>query len=386
MFAAVYDKDMLPLTEPLRATALPENAHAIPENAVAILEGLDTFAVILDATLTPVYANATARRRQTLTEADLLQSERFARRAAKVLETGKASHREPDPQDENDTVRTHVIRIEPDLLVVLIEDLGEEQRLTGMRRDFIANVSHELKTPIAAVGLLAEAVHEAADNPELVRDFAASLVKEARRLANMSRDIIQLSEAQSTLQPGHLEPVDIREVVTTEIDAHESFAAQNGVTLVLLDSSNKKRTSTIQGRASAIASSIANVFANAIRHSGEGDQVVIRIAHKKRHFTVTVTDSGDGIDPEHIERIFERFYRVDNARSREDGGTGLGLAIARHSLRAHGGDVTVRSEPGKGARFTLAFPLYDIPKKKRARRVRRTRKALKQLTDPKGHE
>lgn len=359
-------------------------SHGLPETATAILDGLDVFAVILDSSLTAVYANEVARRSETPTELGLLRTNEFRKRAQAALASGSPSHRDPKPSDPGAPVRTHVIPIENDFLVVIAEDLAEEQRLTAMRRDFIANVSHELKTPIAAVGLLAEAVLEAAGEPELVREFAASLVKESKRLADLSRDIIQLSEAQSTLSPELLDYVDLRAVVDEEIDAHESFAGRRGVDLFFIDSSNPKRTSAIQGRKSAIESAVANILSNAIRHSPEGASVRIRIAHKKRHFTVTITDSGPGIAEEHLERIFERFYRVDGARSREDGGTGLGLSIARHSLRAHGGDVTVRSKPGEGARFTLSFPLNDIPKKKRAKRVKRTRKALKQLTDTKG--
>lgn len=368
---------MLPLAE------LPQ-LHGLPETATAILDGLDVFAVILDRDLRAVYANDVARRSESPTELALLRTLEFRKRATDVLRSGVPSHRDPQPTDPGAPVRTHVIPIERDFVVVIAADLGEEQRLNAMRRDFIANVSHELKTPIAAVGLLAEAVKEAADDPELVREFAASLVKESKRLADLSRDIIQLSEAQSTLSPEHLEPVDLRAVVAAELDAHDSFSEQRGVALEFIDSSNPKRTAVIHGRASAIESSVANILSNAIRHSPRGEAVRIRIAHKKRHFTVTITDHGPGIADEHLERIFERFYRVDGARSRDDGGTGLGLSIARHSLRAHGGDVTVRSTPGEGSRFTLSFPLNDIPKKKRAKRVKRTRKALQQLTDTKG--
>ncbi|GAA1316712.1 sensor histidine kinase [Leucobacter albus] len=367
----------------LQLAELPQ-LHGLPETAPAILDGLDVFAVILDRDLRAVYANEVARKSENPTELGLLRTIEFRKRAEGVLATGTPSHRDPKPDDPGAPVRTHVIRIEGDFLAVIAEDLAEEQRLTAMRRDFIANVSHELKTPIAAVGLLAEAVKEAADDPELVREFAASLVKESKRLADLSRDIIQLSEAQSTLRPEQLEHVDLRAVVEDEIDAHESFAERRGVDLVFIDSSTPKRTSAMQGRQSAIASAVANILSNAIRHSPAGASVRVRIAHKKRHFTVTITDAGPGIAPEHLERIFERFYRVDGARSRDDGGTGLGLSIARHSLRAHGGDVTVRSTPGEGSRFTLSFPLSDIPKKKRAKRVKRTRKALQQLTDTKG--
>lgn len=367
----------------LQLDELPERG-GLPETATAILDGLDVFAVILDASLAAVYANDVARRGDSPTELALLRTSEFRERAMRVLDSGVASHREPKSGDPGAPVRTHVVPIEGEFIAVIAEDLAAEQRLNAMRRDFIANVSHELKTPIAAVGLLAEAVQEAADDPELVREFAASLVKESKRLADLSRDIIALSEAQSTLRPEDLETVNLRKIVDDEIDAHASFAERRGVTVRFIDSSNHKRTASINGRASAISSAVANILSNAIRHSPEGETVRVRVAHKKRHFTVTVTDAGPGIEAEHLERIFERFYRVDGARSRVDGGTGLGLSIARHSLRAHGGDVTVRSTPGEGSRFTLSFPLNDIPKKKRAKRVKRTKRALRQLTDTKG--
>ena len=368
---------MLPLAE------LPKS-HGLPDAATKILDGIDTFAIVCDESLTPVYANTAARRSETISGA-ALRTPAFLDRARRVLKTGVPSHRDPHPDDPSDTVRTHLLRLEPGLLVILAEDLGEEQRLTAMRRDFIANVSHELKTPIAAIGLLAEAVREATGDPDLVREFATSLIKEARRLANLSQDIIRLSEAQSQLRPESLETVDLRALVAEELDAHREFAAQNDVRVVFVDDTNPKRGALIQGRTTALGTALANILSNAIRHSPAGGTVRVRASHKKRFFQVTVRDEGEGISPEHVERIFERFYRIDSARNRDNGGTGLGLSIARHSMRAHGGDVTVRSEPGAGARFALTFPLKDLPVKKRAKRVKRTKKALDQLTDPKGH-
>lgn len=374
--AAVYDEDMPSLAE------LPKRG-GLPESATAILEALDTFAVVLDESLVPVYANPAARRGRKASGA-ILQTEEFAARARRVLASGTPSSRDPHPDDPDDTVRISIVRIEGPYLVVLAEDLGEERRLIAMRRDFIANVSHELKTPIAAVSLLSEAVREAADDPVLVAEFAASLTKEAKRLADLSRDIIQLSEAQSRLQPGKLQKVDLRELVAEEVEAHLSFARRSGVDLVITDLADPERKAKMRGRRSALASALANIIGNAIHHSPEGERVEVRMSHRKRDFVVAVIDRGNGIDPELTERIFERFYRVDGARSRDDGGTGLGLSIARNALRAHGGDITVRSEPGEGARFSLRFPLGDIPARKREKRVARAKKALKQLTDTKG--
>ena len=348
----------------------------LPEIAPRILDEVETFAVILDASLSPIYANPTARREQYITGEELRDPE-FLRRVRRVMSSGVPDTREPDPGNPTDTVRIHIVRLQRRFVVVLAEDLGEEQRLTAMRRDFIANVSHELKTPIAAIGLLSEAVQQAADEPELVRGFARSLVKESRRLGELSRDVIHLSEAQSSLRPEDREEISLRVLVRGEVESHRSFAVQHGVDLIVTDDNELDRSAVIQGRPSALGAAIANLLSNAIRHSPEGGRVGIGMAFEKNRFTVTVTDQGEGIAPEHLPRIFERFYRVDGARSRDGGGTGLGLSITRHTMRAHGGDVDVWSQPGVGSSFVLSFPLHETEdSSKRDKRVRKARRVV----------
>lgn len=340
-----------------RAEALhPE----LPESAVEVLAALDSFAVILDSSLSLVYANPAARDDPRVTGEELREPE-FLRRARRVMSSGVSDTREPDTENSLDTVRVRIVRLQRRFLVVFADDLGEEQRVNAMRRDFIANVSHELKTPIAAIGLLGEAVFEAADEPEIVRTFARKLKKESRRLGELSRDIIQLSEAQSTLRPEDREPVSLRAVLRAEVETHRDYAAQSGVKLVLTEEPGTREPVTL-GRPAAIGTVVANLLSNAIRHSPEGGSVGIGIELTKRDCVITITDQGDGIAPEHLPRIFERFYRVDTARSREGGGTGLGLSIARHTMRAHGGDIDVWSQPGVGSSFTLSFPLVEEPR------------------------
>ena len=354
-----------------RAEALnPE----LPMVAIELLSSLDMFAVILDASLTPVYANPAARDDPRITGAQLSEPE-FLRRARRVMSSGVADIRMPDPEDPSDTVRVRIIRIRPRFLVVFADDLGEEQRVNAMRRDFIANVSHELKTPIAAIGLLSEAVLEAADEPEIVRGFAKSLKKESRRLGELSKDIIQLSEAQSTLLPEDREPVSLRAVLHAEVDAHRDFAMQSGVELVLTEDRSAADPITL-GRAASIGTVIANLLSNAIRHSPEGGSVGIGMELEETHCVITITDQGEGIAPEHLPRIFERFYRIDAARSRVGGGTGLGLSIARHTMRAHGGDIDVWSQPGIGSSFTVSFVLVeqDIEPSRRKRKPKKPKK------------
>lgn len=323
----------------------------LPEIATSILDEIDTFAVILDASLSPVYANPAARYERYMTGEEL-RDPAFLARARRVMSSGIPDIREPDPEVQGDTIRVHIVRIQRRFIVVLAEDLGEEQRLNAMRRDFVANVSHELKTPISAISLLSEAVQQAADDPETVRGFAKSLVKESLRLGELSRDIIALSEAQSTLRQEDREEVSLPALVRAEVESHREFAAQNGVELVVEGDDE----AIIYGRPSSLSSAVANLLSNAIRYSPSGGRVGIGMENDRNAFVVTVTDQGVGIAPEHLVRIFERFYRVDGARTRGTGGTGLGLSIARHTMRAHGGDIDVWSQEGVGSSFSLIFP------------------------------
>lgn len=351
----------------------------LPEIATSILHEMDTFAVILDASLSPVYANPVAQQDPRIS-GDELSTPEFLRHARLVMSSGVPYTRHPDPDDPTNTVRVHIVRVQPRFIVVLADDLGEEQRVNAMRRDFIANVSHELKTPIAAIGLLAEAVKEASDQPDLVRDFAKSLVKESRRLGELSRDVIRLSEAQSTLMPEDREPVRLAALVRDEVEAHREYAGGRGVEIAFTDPDPEDAEATIIGKPAALGVAVANLLSNAIKYSPEGGRVGVGTSCSGREFTITVTDQGPGIDAEHLPRIFERFYRVDDSRSREGGGTGLGLAITRHTVRAHGGEVTVWSQPGQGSTFTIALPV--TPAARDAKKLRKRIKRLKKHLEP----
>ena len=348
---------------------------ALPEIATSILHEIDAFAVILDASLSPVYANPTALEEQTMGGEQLTDPE-FLAQARRVMNTGIPYTRQPDPADSADSIRMHIVRVPPRFLVVLADDLGEEQRVNAMRRDFIANVSHELKTPIAAIGLLAEAIQEAADEPETVQSFAKSLARESRRLGELSRDVIRLSEAQSALIPEEREQVNLYEVVRAEVDQHRTYAEQRGVELAFTEPSEAAASAITLGKPAALGIAISNLLTNAIQFSPAGAHVGIGMEAEKRHLTITVTDQGPGIEPEHLPRIFERFYRVDSSRSRDGGGTGLGLSITRHTLRAHGGDVDVWSQPGLGSTFTVTIPIISSadPEKKLKKRMRKVQK------------
>lgn len=328
---------------------------SVPEPAQAVLAELDVFAVVLDRSLSVVYANEEATRVETI-PAELMTTELFVERARAVLRSGESFFQDPEDSDA-DGIRLLMFRLGFDFVVVLAEDRGEELRLNAMRRDFIANMSHELKTPVASLGLLAEAIREARADPERVAGFAETMVSESRRLAELTNDIILLSEAQAEPRVEDLVTVDMVDVVEREIQEVQAFAIQRDVDIafkcVLAD---EQRALTV-GRKQALGVAVANLLTNAIKHAPADSRVGVALDADKDWIFVRVTDHGSGIAPADIERIFERFYRVDDARSRADGGTGLGLSIVRHTMLSHGGSVNVWSKPGVGSTFTLQIPV-----------------------------
>ena len=348
----------------------------LPEIATSILHEIETFAVILDASLSAVYANPTALEEKRI-GGEQLSTPEFLAQARRVMNTGIPYTRQPDPDDPSDTIRLHIVRVPPRFLVVLADDLGEEQRVNAMRRDFIANVSHELKTPIAAIRLLAEAIQEASEEPDLVQNFAQSLGRESLRLGELSRDVIRLSEAQSTLTAEDREQVNLSDIVRQEVDAHRTYAEQHSVELIFTEPQADTRGAITLGKPAALGIAVSNLLSNAIQFSPPGAHVGIGMELGKRFLTLTVTDQGPGIASEHLPRIFERFYRVDSSRSRDGGGTGLGLSITRHTLRAHGGDVDVWSQPGLGSTFTVTIPVVSStdPVKKVKKRLKKLQKS-----------
>lgn len=326
--------------------------------AQKIIDELAAFSVILDETAMPVYANTAARQYDGSTDLDRqLRTPEMQQIVFEVLATGEPFTKKPDNPHAADAVKLHIFQLDDYHVVVLADDLGEAQRVHAMRRDFIANMSHEFKTPIAAIGLLTEAIQKAAGDPETVQHFATKLGKESKRLGELSRDVIRLSEAQSSLAAEDREKIDLKALVQSEIEQHAEFALQHGVRFQLKDQTKKRQEAIILGRRSALGIAFSNLLTNAVMHSPSEEVVEITLTQHKDNFLVAVTDHGEGIEPQYLSRIFERFFRVDPARSREAGGTGLGLSIVRNTMRAHGGDVEVWSELGDGATFVLSFPL-----------------------------
>jgi two-component system, OmpR family, sensor histidine kinase SenX3 len=253
------------------------------------------------------------------------------------------------------------VRVAPlgnDLVVVLADDHTSARRIEQTRRDFVANVSHELKTPIGAISLLAEAVEDAADDPPSVRRFASRLSVESARLGDLVNQIIDLSRLQADDPLANPEEVDIDEVLTEAVDRCQVDAQRRGVTLTVAGATDCR----VLGSARQLTVAISNLVENAVVYSDPGARVVVAAHRQTRsdddYVEITVSDNGIGIPPAELERIFERFYRVDYARSRANGGTGLGLAIVKHVVATHGGEVSVWSQPGRGSTFTIRIPVH----------------------------
>lgn len=252
--------------------------------------------------------------------------------------------------------------------LVVAEDRSDLYRIDNVRRDFIANISHELKTPIGAVSLLAEALSFSADDPDQVRSFAASLEKEANRLAELTGDIIELSRLQSLGSVRDGEYLLIDEVVNSAVDANRVLAESADVELVV----NAQSGAWVKGDKGSLVTAVHNLVRNAISYSNPHSRVGVGVVVRDGKVEISVTDQGVGIPANELNRIFERFYRGDPARSRQTGGTGLGLSIVKHVVQNHRGEVRVWSHPGRGSTFTIKLaavesgdtetPAYGVPR------------------------
>lgn len=234
-----------------------------------------------------------------------------------------------------------------------MEDTTVQRRNEAARRDFTANVSHELKTPVGTVRLLAETIAASPEDVDAVAHFAPKLVREADRLSSLVTDIIDLSRLEAPDPLASPSLVDIDRLVSVALERESTRATASGVELVGPDGSSGAQ---VWGDPDMIAIAITNLLDNAIRYSPEGGRVVLGVEVEDDLVRIKVVDSGIGIAEGELDRIFERFYRVDPARSRGTGGTGLGLSIVKHIASDHGGTVTVWSRRGRGSTFTLVLP------------------------------
>lgn len=252
--------------------------------------------------------------------------------------------------------RLQVSPIDEDLSLVIAQDLSEERRLNDVRRDFVANVSHELKTPVGALSLLAEAVQAADTDIEQVRHFTSRMQIEVKRLTAMISDLVALSQVQGDSPLQNSAPVEVASLIKEAVDATKISAEQKSIEVVISDKINVGK---IFGDEEQLNVALNNLISNAIKYSPSDTRVGVGARRVGDMIEISVTDQGQGIPEADQSRIFERFYRVDPARSRDTGGTGLGLAIVKHICANHGGDCTVWSQLGQGSTFTLRLPAYS---------------------------
>ncbi|OZC90816.1 two-component sensor histidine kinase [Rhodococcus sp. 06-412-2C] len=239
-------------------------------------------------------------------------------------------------------------------VVLFADDDSEQVRMEATRRDFVANVSHELKTPVGAMSLLAEALLESADDPDSVRHFGGKVVAESKRLGNMVTELIALSRLQGAEKLPDLEVVDVDTVVNEAMDRSKLAAENAGISVTTDHPSGLE----VLGDQALLVTALANLIQNAIAYSSNGSPVSVSRALRGSQVAFAVTDRGIGIAKGDQERVFERFFRVDKARSRATGGTGLGLAIAKHVAANHNGSISLWSKLGTGSTFTLQIPAY----------------------------
>ena len=250
---------------------------------------------------------------------------------------------------------TWAMRLERGEVLLWAQNNSIVSRVETVRRDFVANISHELKTPVGALSLLAEAIEEAGKDSETIQKFAKRIGPETKRLTNVIRDIIDLSQVQSDDPLATASPVEVDRVINDAIDAVQLLADLHSIEIVQVKSPDVK----IMGDEYQLVMAIRNLLSNAITFSPVNSRITVGAKLKDGVVEITVSDQGIGISLENQSRIFERFYRVDPARSRSTGGTGLGLAIVKHVCENHGGEVSVWSVQGQGSTFSMKFPQME---------------------------
>ncbi|WP_026550359.1 ATP-binding protein [Arthrobacter sp. Br18] len=339
-----------------RRQLLYEDEPTLPDGAAEVLSIIGRAYVIVDAIDGVVRASPAAYafglvRGHTVVHAELLDLTSRVRRDGVIEQEQLELPRGPFGRGTI-VVQVRVAALGSEYILILADDRTEITRTEEIRNDFVANVSHELKTPVGAISLLAETIHEAAEDEVAVRRFAQRMHKESARLSALVQDIIELSRLQGADVVRSGKPVNINTVISEAVDRNKLPAESKRIQIVVGGSV----ALPVYGDPDLLMTAFRNLIDNAIRYSPEGTRVGVGLRSRDGLVQVSVTDQGAGITPEEQERIFERFYRIDAARSRQTGGTGLGLSIVKHVVSNHGGEVTVWSQAGQGSTFTVRLP------------------------------
>jgi two-component system sensor histidine kinase SenX3 len=339
-----------------RSGSQPPDPHALPAGVSAVLAVLRSGAIVLDAADAVVSTSPWAVAYGLVREDNLVHDElrhlaRQVRRDGEIREVELDLPRGPLGRGRM-TVGARVAPLGSAFILLLVDDRTKARRVEEVRRDFVVNVSHELKTPVGGLALLAEAVLEAKDDPEAVVRFARRMQVESTRLTSLVQEIVDLSRLQVADTLHEPELVDVGSAATAAIEQSRLVAESRDVDIVTSLTSGVH----VFGDADLLTTAIRNLVGNAIHYSESGTRVAVSVRSEEGLVEIAVTDQGHGIHESEQARIFERFYRIDAARSRDTGGTGLGLAIVKHICANHGGEVTVWSEEGHGSTFTMRLP------------------------------
>ena len=342
---------------PVPASAAPVRDE--PPSAAHVIDALPVALAVLDASGAVVLANRNAVELGVVRDERLLVAE-LRDLASDVRRTGAGSAVELEPTASPlkrlpEAVRVRLVPVDAQgHVALLVDDVTEVRRVEAVRRDFVANVSHELKTPVGAMALLAEALCGASEDPEAVRRFSGRLQREASRLARIVQELIDLSRLQGGEPLPEASVVLVDRVLAEAVDRTRTTAAARAIELVR----GGERGLRVDGSEAQLVTAVGNLLENAVHYSPEHTRVAVAARRRDGAVEITVSDQGIGIADKDLERVFERFYRADPARSRSTGGTGLGLAIVKHVATNHGGEVSVWSREGSGSTFTLRLPSH----------------------------
>jgi two-component system sensor histidine kinase SenX3 len=344
------------LSDRQQSATAPRDEPVVPPEVGTVLSVLRSSAVIVDDADTVVKASAPAYALGLVSGQQLLSDEladlvRLVRRDGQIREIELRIDRAGVPMRH---VTARVAPLGSRLVLALVEDRTRERRVEEVRRDFVANVSHELKTPVGAIKLLAEAVVDASEDPEAVKRFAGRMLIESDRLARLVQQIIELSRLQADDPLETPKVVSLDGVLTQAVDASAIDADSKSIQIVTSGTPGLE----VLGNERQVAAAIANLVSNAVAFSAPDSTVLVTTKAEDGNVEIAVVDQGIGIPAEEVDRIFERFYRVDPARHRSTGGTGLGLSIVKHVAATHGGETRVWSVEGQGSTFTLTLPQY----------------------------
>lgn len=340
----------------------PENRASLADSpAERVLRLLPSAVVLLDASGNVRLSNAAANA-MGVTRASRLDVPELVQLARRVRRTGQAETAEVALTASAHGPRLFLaaVRAEPlrdGDVVLIVEDLTEAKRLEAVRRDFVSNVGHEIKTPVAAISVLVEAAVEAGDDRAFVDRFLSRIQHESQRLSRLVQDLLDLSRIQGGEPLPSGTDVLVDAVVEEAIDRVRSAAATKDISI----QRGGDIGLVVRGEEQQLVTALCNLLDNAVAYSQAGTSVAVGVRLRDGDVEIVVKDEGIGIAAADQERIFERFYRVDPARSRETGGTGLGLAIVKNIVNNHGGDVTVWSEAEAGSTFTVRLPSAGTP-------------------------